>query len=436
MRKRPRTDVTIVVLHAVATVVIIVSLVSGMRIAADGAPESWSAALGALGPGRNVYGWHVAGAFVLAAVGLGYWLYLKLTGLGERLHPDRQTIDEQLKAGVFRLNLRIWLVLYGILILLGLSGSAMFLDLDFDSELATAWVVEVHFVAAWALVAGVALHIIAQYAQGTVLAERGWARLAGGASWLMKVVRPDITPAATGAAARYDLRAFVDEITPSSQRLWAYLAGCAAFSLGVKCFIDAGLGLDPLHAFTIAIVSWLDTPFLRIGFIDSALTAALLVLWSWGNRRLPPLTIFVTMAIVGYLVDLWNTSGLEQATTALLPRAALLAVGLLLYAYGSALIIMSGIGLRVVDLVAVSLMTLSGRRPFWVAKFGIEICFFAGAWALGGPLGVATVAFLLVVGPAIAPLMWLSRRFLGLPNHGLPADRRGERQAAGRASPP
>jgi uncharacterized protein (TIRG00374 family) len=77
-------------------------------------------------------------------------------------------------------------------------------------------------------------------------------------------------------------------------RLPMYLAGCLLFSLGVKLFIDADLGLDPFHAMTIGLVRLIDEPLLRIGVMDGLVTAALLVLWVAWNRRPPPLSTFGT----------------------------------------------------------------------------------------------------------------------------------------------
>jgi hypothetical protein len=38
---------------------------------------------------------------------------------------------------------------------------------------------------------------------------------------------------------------------------------------------------------------------------------------------------------------------------------------------------------------------------------------------LGGPVGIAAVAFVCVVGPFMEPLIWANRRFLKLPDYGL-----------------
>ena len=202
-----------------------------------------------------------------------------------------------------------------------------------------------------------------------------------------------------------------------ARRLAMYLGGCLCFSLGVKLFIDADLGVDPFHAMTIGLVQAVDVPYLQIGFMDGIVTAVLLIVWTIWNRRLPPLTIFVTMLVIGFLIDAWNWLGLD--TSALVGSRALpLLGGLLLNAYGSSLIIMSGIGIRVVDLVALSLVKHLGTR-FYVSKLALEAGFLLAGFLLGGPVGIAAAAFVCVVGPFVEPLIWANRRFLKLPDHGL-----------------
>ncbi len=98
------------------------------------------------------------------------------------------------------------------------------------------------------------------------------------------------------------------------------------FALGVKLFIDADLGTDPLHAMVIGIVRAVDAPLAKIGLVESLVTVGMLAIWSAWNRRFPPLMTFVTMALVGYLVDLWNVLHLQRFTTAwLAPGPVMLA---------------------------------------------------------------------------------------------------------------
>jgi uncharacterized membrane protein YczE/uncharacterized membrane protein YbhN (UPF0104 family) len=201
------------------------------------------------------------------------------------------------------------------------------------------------------------------------------------------------------------------------RRLVMYLAGCLCFSFGVKVFIDADLGVDPFHAMTIGLVQAVDVAYLQIGFMDGAVTAALLLLWMAWNHRLPPISTFVTMAIIGFLIDLWNLRGPDLGGLTGSPGVALLA-GLVLLAYGSSLIIMSGIGIRVVDLVALTLVRHLGTR-FYLSKLTLEAGFLLVGFLFAGPIGLATVAFVCVVGPFMEPLIWANQRFLKLPDYGL-----------------
>jgi uncharacterized protein (TIRG00374 family) len=200
--------------------------------------------------------------------------------------------------------------------------------------------------------------------------------------------------------------------------LLIYVSGCVCFSLGVKAFLAADLGLDPLHAMTLGIVDMVGLPQVQVGFVVSTITLALLALWSVWCKRLPPLSVFLTMALTGYLVDAWFWLSLEPWLDSTLPDGALMLLGLLLDAYGSSLIIMSGVGIRVVDLVALAFVERLGWR-FMAGKMVVEAGFVAVAWLCGGPLGAATIAFLLLVGPFMEPMMWVSHRYLGLPNYGL-----------------
>ena len=197
-----------------------------------------------------------------------------------------------------------------------------------------------------------------------------------------------------------------------------YGVGCVLFSLGVKMFIDADLGTDPLHAMIIGLVDTIKLPFIKIGFVESAITLLILVAWTLWNRRLPPLMTFVTMALVGYLIDLWNLIHLEQWTTAWLAPMPLMLAALVIDAYASALIIMSGIGIRVMDLMAISFVKRLGWKFLW-AKLLFEVGFVAVAFLVHGPVGIATLGFVVIVGTLIPPMMWANERIMRLPNHGL-----------------
>ena len=193
-----------------------------------------------------------------------------------------------------------------------------------------------------------------------------------------------------------------------------YLAGCVLFAIGATCFIEAGLGTDPLDVFALGVR---DMTPLTVGLAQGAFAALMLVVWAGLKRRVPSIWPFVTFFFCGSMIDLWLHTGLLGRTP--LADGLLMLVGVGLCALGSAYIIMSGIGIRAMDLVAIALVERTGR-PFWVFKAVSEALLLVVGWALGGPVGIGTLFFLVFVGFLIQPVMTLNGRVVGLPNHALP----------------
>ncbi|MCF6524310.1 YitT family protein [Streptomyces sp. JJ36] len=193
-------------------------------------------------------------------------------------------------------------------------------------------------------------------------------------------------------------------------RMLGYLAGCLVFATGASLFIHSELGSDPLDVLALGLKEHIP---LTIGLAQALIALVCIAIWSAWNRRRPVVAPFVTFFLCGSMIDL-----LLLADLSWLADTAALGVGVLLCAYGSALIIMSGIGIRAMDLVVITLVRRWGW-PFWLGKAGIEAVLLATGWVLGGPVGVGTVCFLVFVDGLIQPFMALNRRALGMHNHGL-----------------
>jgi hypothetical protein len=200
---------------------------------------------------------------------------------------------------------------------------------------------------------------------------------------------------------------------PSLKRSLIYGCGCFIFSLGAKFFIDAKLGVDPLDVLVLGIVKHIG---LTIGIVSGGIAIAFLALWAFWNQKWPPISPFITMSFVGTLIDIWNWVHLERYTTPALSPYPMLFVGLVLASYGSSLIIMSGIGIRIMDLVAITIVQ-KWKWSFFKAKMLFEVGFLSSGWLLGGPVGIGTVLFVCVVGPFIQPFVWANAKFAKLPNY-------------------
>ncbi|ROM62502.1 hypothetical protein BK653_27320 [Pseudomonas brassicacearum] len=206
-----------------------------------------------------------------------------------------------------------------------------------------------------------------------------------------------------------DLRSF------KRDQMLMYLVGVCCFSVGAKCFIISQLGTDPLDVLIISIDKIL---MLGMGMCSAIVSLFFLTWWMLWNKKYPPISPFITTTLTGLLIDLWSALGLGEYLTLRMNEYTLLATGLILCAYSSALIIMSGIGIRIMDLVVLTMVSKWGWS-FTKAKMIIEIGIFSTGWLLGGPFGVGTIAFLLVIGPLIQPFMTMNTRRLSLKNYGL-----------------
>ncbi|EEM80288.1 hypothetical protein bthur0011_57820 [Bacillus thuringiensis serovar huazhongensis BGSC 4BD1] len=109
---------------------------------------------------------------------------------------------------------------------------------------------------------------------------------------------------------------------------------------------------------------------------------------------------------------------MEKFTNLLFSPYLVMVIGLVLAAYGSALIIMSGIGIRTMDLLAITIVH-KWKWHFFYAKMLFEVLFVLSGWLLGGPVGIGTLAFVITVGPGMILFISLNERYLGWKNFGL-----------------
>ncbi|MEV8129122.1 hypothetical protein AB0P07_34675 [Streptomyces sp. NPDC085944] len=202
-----------------------------------------------------------------------------------------------------------------------------------------------------------------------------------------------------------------------------YLAGCLVFSSGAYLFVHADLGTDPLDVFALGLKEHVAV---TVGIAQAGVAVVCLGTVALWNRRRPLVAPMFTFFFCGSVIDLllWADPGrlLEVGSPALVALATLMC------AYGSALIIMSGFGIRPIDVLAIA-MTHQWRWPFWCSKGLIEVVLLAVGFLLGGPVGVGTVCFLAGVDLLIQPFIRANVRYLRLPNLGLP-DRARVRPAA------
>jgi uncharacterized membrane protein YczE len=195
------------------------------------------------------------------------------------------------------------------------------------------------------------------------------------------------------------------------KKYFIYLIGCILFSFGATLFITSNLGTDPLDVLAIGMK---NTFGWMIGTTQSVFAILCLFIWSFLNKwKFPPISTFLTFFICGYLIDFFLYILNNQHIFS--PFWEMIA-GVLICTQASALIIMSGFGIRSMDLVAISLSEKT-KKPFWFFKGIAELLLLISGYLLGGVVGVGTLFFLIFVGWLIQPCIRLNAKF-GIPNYG------------------
>lgn len=173
--------------------------------------------------------------------------------------------------------------------------------------------------------------------------------------------------------------------------------GLFLFGLGITFFIRARLGLAPWDVFHTGVSDKTD---IAVGTIIIGVGVLLLLLWIPLRQR-PGVGTIMNAVEIGLVVNL--TKPLIGEPDHIVGRLALMVAGLAIVGLGSAIYIGSGLGAGPRDglMLGLSERGISVRA----ARTTIEITVLVTGIALGGPIGLGTVAFALGIGPIVQYLL-------------------------------
>lgn len=181
---------------------------------------------------------------------------------------------------------------------------------------------------------------------------------------------------------------------PGPRRLTRLLVGLWAFGIGEGLVTASELGNSPWTVFAEGVSK--QTP-LSIGAATVVTSFVLLLTWIPLGVR-PGLGTILNAIIVGVAIDLVL---LVLGDAPLAIRVLELLGGIVLVGIGSGLYLNSALGPGPRDGVMMGLHRRTGR-PVSLLRAAIEITALAVGALLGGTVGIGTVAFALLVGPAVA----------------------------------
>jgi uncharacterized membrane protein YczE len=189
----------------------------------------------------------------------------------------------------------------------------------------------------------------------------------------------------------------------AARAVWL-VTGLFLCSVGILCFLEARLGLPPWDVLHQGIAR--RTP-LSFGAANEVVGLIVLVVaWSLGARVWVG-TISNAVLIGGFIILLQPRHFVQSlAHWALGPRIGLLVLGLACFGVGTAFYIGASLGAGPRD----SLMLVGSRRTgirIGAMRAMLEIFVLLVGFLLGGKVGVGTLAFAALIGPAVEASFWL-----------------------------
>ena len=168
------------------------------------------------------------------------------------------------------------------------------------------------------------------------------------------------------------------------QVAWLY-AGLIGFGVSLALLVKARLGLDPWDVLNQGIARHLG---IQMGWVVDGVGALVLVAWIPLRQR-PGFGTLSNVVVVGLVVN--AALGVLPAPRGLLLRAAMLTSGIVLNGVATGCYIGAGLGPGPRD----GLMTglVARGHSLRVVRTAIELSVLAVGFALGGSVGVGTVAY-------------------------------------------
>ena len=190
-------------------------------------------------------------------------------------------------------------------------------------------------------------------------------------------------------------------------RSLSLVLGLLACAAGIVLLLESGLGLSPWDVLHQGLAD--QTP-LSFGITNIVVGAAVLgAAWALG-ARVGPGTV-ANAVLIGLFVDLLlrvdGVAGLDDS--ALGVRIALLAAGLVCFGVGSAFYIGADLGAGPRDSLMLVLSARTGVR-IGAVRAGLEVAVTVLGFALGGTVGIGTLAFAFGIGPLVELSFWVLQR--------------------------
>ena len=198
-------------------------------------------------------------------------------------------------------------------------------------------------------------------------------------------------------------------------RLLKLFLGLTAYGVSMVMMLQSDLGLMPWDVLHQGIALQGNWP---MGRVTIAVSVVVLLLWI-PIRQKPGFGTVSNAIVIGLVFDTVNGQiGDRLLDATIATRVALLIGGILLNAVATAAYLGAHLGPGPRDGLMTGLVRRTGRSVRLVRTL-IEGSVMVSGFLLGGTLGVGTIAYVLLIGPLIQPLLpWFEARRVALGSNG------------------
>ena len=202
------------------------------------------------------------------------------------------------------------------------------------------------------------------------------------------------------------------------RRILQLVVGLVLYGVSMALLVRGAFGVMPWDVLHQGLARHIPLSFGQVVIVTSV---AVLLMWI-PLRQPPGLGTVLNAVLIGLVVD--PVLAWLDEPSGLAPRLALVVAGLLLNAAATAMYIGAQLGPGPRDGLMTGLARRTGRS-IRLVRTAIEVAVVSTGWLLGGVLGVATIAYAVLIGPltqAMLPFFTVRIQRPGAPAGRTPAD--------------
>ena len=185
-----------------------------------------------------------------------------------------------------------------------------------------------------------------------------------------------------------------------AKRMMLMFMSILLMGFAVSIFSYSGMGVDPFTALNMSIADKLNMSF---GFLQMCINGGILILVALVARKLISLGTVVNMVGVGYVCEFFTNiyDEILPKEPSFILKAFAMALGVFLLSLSASLYFNCKMGVSPYDALGFVMEDNVKLKYKW-CRVATDLLCTAGAFVLGGPIGIGTVVTAFFMGPVVS----------------------------------